>query len=66
MTADTATIVSFITLLTLKLIAYVNPVHFVNLVLYIAFTKDCLSKGKNMTRHLWYLCCECLFFIFAF
>lgn len=49
MTADTATIVSFITLLTLKLIAYVNPVHFVNLVLYIAFTKDCLSKGKNMT-----------------
>lgn len=52
MIADTATIVSFITLLTLKLIAYVNPAHFVNLVLYIAFTKDSLSKGKNMTRHL--------------
>lgn len=51
MIADTATIVSFITLLTLKLIAYVNPAHFVNLVLY-AFTKDYLSKSKNMPRHL--------------
>lgn len=51
MIADTATIISFITLITMKLIANVNPAHFVNLVLY-AFTKDYLSKGKNMTRHL--------------
>lgn len=46
MTSNIATVISFISFISMELIAYIIPVLSVRLV----------------SRHYWFLCCKCLYF----